>query len=150
MEHRQGVIKTLQHRAKEVPTTTEGVKKELKHLKTTLRIRGYPDWAFSKTSRKRDPKKEENRNKHQWHSMPHLARVSEKFRRSPQKHDIPVQFKPSNTLRDWSTARTKHQDTNRYKPAALSQDKIQQDTPLKTARCVYWQEKGSRKPLTSS
>ena len=58
LEHKPGVIKTLQHRAKEIPTTTQGTKKEQEHIKTALKTCGYPDWTFSKTSRKRDPKKE--------------------------------------------------------------------------------------------
>ena len=45
-----GNRKTLQHRAKEIPTTTQGTKKEQEHLKTALRTCGSPDWAFSKTS----------------------------------------------------------------------------------------------------
>ena len=56
-------------------------------------------WAFSKTSRKRDPKKEEDRNKRHSISTPYLSGVLEKFRRILQKHDIPVQLKPSNSLR---------------------------------------------------
>ena len=55
--------------------------------------------AFSKTSRKRDPKKEKDRNKRHGISIPYLSGVPEKFRKILQKHDIPVQFKPSNTLR---------------------------------------------------
>ena len=58
LEHKMSVIKTLQHRAKEIPTTTEGTKKEQEHIKITLKTCRYTDWAFSKTSRKRDPNKE--------------------------------------------------------------------------------------------
>ena len=94
-----GVIKTLQHGAKEVPTKIQETKKDQEHLKTALRTCGYPGWAFSKTSRKRDPKKEEDRSKHYSISIPYLSGVLEKFRRILQKHDIPVQFKPFNTLR---------------------------------------------------
>jgi hypothetical protein len=99
LEHKLGVIKTLQHRAKEVPIITQGKKKEQEHLKTALKTCGYPDWAFTKTSKKRDPSKEEERNKRHSISIPYLSGVSEKFRRILQKCDIPVQFKPSNTLR---------------------------------------------------
>ena len=75
---------------------------------------GYPGGAFSKTSRKRDPNKVEDRNKRHSISILFLSGVLEKFSRILQKHDIPVQFNPSTTLRlrDWSTSRTKHQDTN--------------------------------------
>ena len=111
LEHKLGVIKTLQHRAKEISATTQGTKKEQEHIKTALKTCGYPDWTFSKTFRKRDNKKEEDRKKRHSNSIPYLSGVSEKFRRILQKHEIPVQFKPSD--RDWSTPRTKHQGTNR-------------------------------------
>ena len=86
LEHKLGVMKKLHHRAKEVPTTTQGTKKEQEHLKTALRRCGYPDWAFSNTSRKQNPKKDEDRNKRHSISMPYLFGVSEKFRRVLQKH----------------------------------------------------------------
>ncbi|TWW74321.1 hypothetical protein D4764_14G0003220 [Takifugu flavidus] len=72
LEHKLGVIKTLQHRAK-------------------------------KTSRKRDPsKEEEEKDKGHSVSIPYLSGVSEKLRRILQKHDIPVQFNQATLSdRDW-------------------------------------------------
>ncbi|TWW69287.1 hypothetical protein D4764_18G0000930 [Takifugu flavidus] len=100
LEHRLGVIRTLQHWAREILATSQGRKKEQDHIKAALKTCGDPDLAFTKTSRKRDPSKgEEERNKCRSVSIPYLSRVSEKFRRILQKHDIPVHFKPSNTLR---------------------------------------------------
>ena len=84
----------LQHRAKEVPTTTQGRKKEQQHLKTAVRRCGYPDWAFSETSRKRDPKKAEGRTKRHGTSVPYLSGVSEKFRRTLQKERHPGAVQP--------------------------------------------------------
>ena len=37
LKHTLGEIKTLQHRAKEISTTTQGIKKEQEHLKTAIR-----------------------------------------------------------------------------------------------------------------
>ncbi|TWW53916.1 hypothetical protein D4764_0197150, partial [Takifugu flavidus] len=93
LEHKLGVIRTLQHRAREIPTTSQGRKKEQDHIKTALKTCGYPDWAFTRTSRKRDLSKgeEEERNKRRSVSIPYLSGVSEKFRRILQKHDIPCQ-----------------------------------------------------------
>ena len=54
-----------------------------------------PDWAFSKTSRKQDSKKEEDINKRQSISIPDMARILEKFRRILQKRHMSVEFKPS-------------------------------------------------------
>ena len=42
LEHKLWVIKTLQHRAKAIPTTTQGTMKEQEHLKTELRTCNYP------------------------------------------------------------------------------------------------------------
>uniref|UniRef100_A0A3B5KSY4 Helix-turn-helix domain-containing protein n=1 Tax=Takifugu rubripes TaxID=31033 RepID=A0A3B5KSY4_TAKRU len=53
LEHKLGVIKTLQHWAKEVPTTSQGRKKIQDHIKTALKTCGYPDWAFTKTKKMR-------------------------------------------------------------------------------------------------
>ncbi|TWW81402.1 hypothetical protein D4764_01G0012170 [Takifugu flavidus] len=86
--------------AREIPTTSQGRKKEQDHIKTALKTCGYPDRAFTRTSRKQDLSKgEEERNKRRSVSIPYLSGVSEKFRRILQKHNIPVHFKPSNTLR---------------------------------------------------
>ncbi|TWW62750.1 hypothetical protein D4764_04G0013970 [Takifugu flavidus] len=49
LEHKLGVIKTLQHWAKEIPTTSQGRKNEQDHIKTALKTCGHPDWAFTKT-----------------------------------------------------------------------------------------------------
>ncbi|TWW62870.1 hypothetical protein D4764_04G0015170 [Takifugu flavidus] len=51
LEHKLGVIKTLQHWAKEIPTTSQGRKKIQDHIKTALKTCGYPDWAFTKTKK---------------------------------------------------------------------------------------------------
>ncbi|TWW56115.1 hypothetical protein D4764_08G0001020 [Takifugu flavidus] len=37
LEHKLGVIQTLQHRAREIPTTSQGRKKEQDHIKTALK-----------------------------------------------------------------------------------------------------------------
>lgn len=49
LEHRLGVIQTLQHRAKEVPISTQAKKNEQETRQTALKPCGYPDWAFTKT-----------------------------------------------------------------------------------------------------
>ncbi|CAF94542.1 unnamed protein product [Tetraodon nigroviridis] len=91
LEHKLGVNKTLQHRATKVPTTSQGRKKEQDHLTTALKTCGYPDWAFTKTRKKRVPSNEEEKDKRHSVSIPYMAGVSEKFRRIFQKHNIPVQ-----------------------------------------------------------
>ena len=46
-----------------------------------------------------------------------ISKVSEDFKRILQKHDITGQFTPAD--RNWSTPRTKHQDTNRAMSSML-------------------------------
>lgn len=58
-----GCNQNLQHRAKEVFTTTKGNRKVPEHIKTALQTFSCPDCTFTKTSKKWDPSKEENRNK---------------------------------------------------------------------------------------
>ena len=67
LEHKLGVIRTLQQRADNVPTSAKGQEEEDKHLKKALRTCGYPDWTFVKNptrSRKNNPVEgEEKKNK---------------------------------------------------------------------------------------
>ncbi|XP_047457867.1 uncharacterized protein LOC125018165, partial [Mugil cephalus] len=100
LEHKLGVIRTLQHRAQTVPTRQDGKDKEGTHIKQTLKTCGYPNWAFVKGS-KRYPRKdrEEEQNRRKNITIPYIAGVSEKLRRIFGKHRIPVYFKPGNTLR---------------------------------------------------
>lgn len=48
LEHKfSSVIETVQHRAKEIPTTSQGKKKEQENLNTVLKTCGYPEWVFT-------------------------------------------------------------------------------------------------------
>ena len=103
LEHKLGVIRTLQHRADKVPTSTQAQEKEHKHLREALKTCGYPGWTFVKTatrSRKNTNTMgdEEKKNKRNNIVIPYVSGVSEKLRRLFKKHCIPVFFKPSNTL----------------------------------------------------
>ena len=146
------VIKTLKHRAKEIPTTTQGTKKEKKHLKTALRTCG-----FSKTSRKLDPKKEEDRKKSRSISILYLTP-----RHKESNVVSAIQCKEECNIWGKLNSRSINVWHNTDVPPPL--EKIQQDiytqkkgdTPLKTAWCVYQREKiaglkgVSRKPSTLS
>ena len=104
LEHKLGVIRTLQHRADKVPTSTQAQEKEHKHLREALKTCGYPSWSFVKTttrSRKNNNTMgdEEKKDKRNNIVIPYVSGVSEKLRRIFNKHNIPVFFKPSNTLR---------------------------------------------------
>ncbi|KAM7378702.1 hypothetical protein PAMP_004307 [Pampus punctatissimus] len=104
LEHKLGVIRTLQHRADNVPTSSQAQGEEHEHLRDALKTCGYPTWTFVKTatgSRKNTNKgvEKEKQDKRNNIVIPYVSGVSEKLRRIFSKHRIPVYFKPSNTLR---------------------------------------------------
>ncbi|XP_033182429.1 uncharacterized protein LOC117153005 [Anabas testudineus] len=103
LQHKIGVIRTLNHRAQNIPTSIEAQTKEDRHLKTALRTCGYPKWAFNKAapcSRKRT-REQSSESQVQRNNLviPYMAGVSEKLKRIFRKHNIPVYFTPTNTLR---------------------------------------------------
>lgn len=81
---------TLQHRPKEIATRSQGEKKEQEYRRTALQTCSHPDWAFTKTSKKRDPSREEERNNPHSISVPHSLEC---------QGNLPAHFKASNTLR---------------------------------------------------
>ncbi|XP_040922260.1 uncharacterized protein LOC121200823, partial [Toxotes jaculatrix] len=103
LEHKLGVIRTLEHRADNIPTSTRAQAEEHKHIKGALKTCGYPSWSFGKTTRSRKNTNREDvenmEDKHKNIVIPYVSGVSEKLRRIFNKHQIPVCFKPSNTLR---------------------------------------------------
>ncbi|XP_050924570.1 uncharacterized protein LOC127140827 [Lates calcarifer] len=104
LEHKIGVIRTLQHRADNVPTSSQAQGEEHMHLRDALKTCGYPTWTFLKTaagSKKKtiDVVGKEKQNKRNNIVIPYVAGLSEKLRRIFNKHSIPVYFKPGNTLK---------------------------------------------------
>ena len=106
--HKLGVIRTLFHRA-DIISSNETIKQEEhNHLKSALGRCGYHDWTFHKalTPHKttsinpslndQDKNKPIKRNNI---TIPYVAGLSEKLRRIFSQHQIPVSFKPTNTLR---------------------------------------------------
>ena len=80
-----------------------------RNIKAALKTCGYPEWAFTKTSKRQDTGKEEERNKRHSISILCLTGVLEKFRKILRK-----QFKLSNTLRkNRYTQKTRQQHTNK-------------------------------------
>ncbi|XP_060781028.1 uncharacterized protein LOC132888964 [Neoarius graeffei] len=99
LEHKLGVISTLQHRAQNIPTMVEGKEKEQNHIRKALQNCGYPNWSFFKSRKRNITDKEDNRNKRKNIVIPYISGLSEKLRRICYKHNIPVCFRPSNTLK---------------------------------------------------
>ena len=102
LEHKLGVIRTLTHRAKVLSSDAERLEHEIDHVKRSLAICGYTQWAFSSpASKKLDPKP-----KHQPDSspkghitMPYVQGVSEPLNRIIRKNGVIVHAKPTNTIR---------------------------------------------------
>ena len=100
LEHKLGVIRTLQHRADKVPTTTQAKEQEHKHVRRALETCGYPTWTFNRTKRSnKNSERAEEGNKRRNIVIPYVSGMSEKLRRIFNQHQIPVCFKPANTLR---------------------------------------------------
>ncbi|XP_054645213.1 uncharacterized protein LOC129188546 [Dunckerocampus dactyliophorus] len=101
LQHKLGVIRTLQHRAEQIPTSAEGKKKETQHVQRALSTCGYPRWAFNKCQKKRVGKETQKPTeaKRRGVVVPYVAGVSEKLQRILWQHKIPTYFKPVNTLR---------------------------------------------------
>ena len=101
LQHKLGVIRTLNHRERNIPTSTEANKKEDGHLKTALKPCGYPTWTFNKAMSWPSRTMEQSETQSRWKNLviPYIAGVSEKLKMIFGKHHIPVHFKPTNTLR---------------------------------------------------
>ncbi|XP_072016889.1 uncharacterized protein [Amphiura filiformis] len=99
--HKLGVIKTLFHRAENIPSTEEAKLEERNHLKSALGTCGYQNWTFEKALKPREKSKSissdssATRNTRPRNiTIPYIAGVSEKLKRIFGKHNIPVSLKP--------------------------------------------------------
>jgi hypothetical protein len=102
LEHKLGVIRTLTHRAKTLSSNSASLESEMDHVKKSLSICGYTNWAWSApSSRKRDPKpkKQLDRPPKGSISLPYVRGVSEAINRKIRKAGVTVHTKPSNTIR---------------------------------------------------
>ncbi|XP_063353977.1 uncharacterized protein LOC134644818 [Pelmatolapia mariae] len=108
LEHKLGVIRTLQHRANTIPTDTAAREAEEHHIKKALSKCGYPSWTFVKAGKA--PKESSSRSRREGQLLPkrkpvvipYVSGVSEQLRRIFSKHRVSVAFKPQNTLRQKS------------------------------------------------
>ncbi|XP_072046996.1 uncharacterized protein [Amphiura filiformis] len=106
--HKLGIIKTLFHRADTISSNEDAKTKEHKHLKSALGACGYRKWTFEKALHKpKSPTKDdashtasagEEKRRHNV-TIPYVSELSEKIRRIFRRYQIPVSFKPTNTLR---------------------------------------------------
>lgn len=102
LEHKLSVIRTLQHRADKIPSSSQAQGEECKHVRDTLTTCGYPSWTFVKPAARTKSNKVVEKDKQKKRNnvvIPYVSVISEKLRRIFNKHSISVYFKPNNKLR---------------------------------------------------
>ena len=112
-------MKTLYHRANKLVSDPDELLKEKEHVRKALRANGYPEWMLDEPDQE-DPNEQnnteeptqgnnDNRCNHPDRStttpkkypvvIPYIKGLSEQLRRMFKKFNVPVYFKPNNTLR---------------------------------------------------
>ena len=107
-EHKNSVIFTLMHRAKELSTREEDKRKEVRNIKQDLNRCGSPNWVIKKGENKvkeksnRDARttRTETKQKKGLAVIPYVKGLGEKIRRILKAADIITAFKPHATLRN--------------------------------------------------
>ena len=105
--HKLGVIRTLFHRADNIPSTENLKQGEKEHLKSALGVCGYKSWTFQKALKNSEKSQQKNTvprnsssNTRRYNTtIPYISGLSEKIRRIYRAHNLQVSFKPGNTLR---------------------------------------------------
>ena len=102
------MICTLTHRADTIITEPQDKEEEKDNIKKALKKCGYPEWAFTvasikkdKNLRKEDSAEGNNKRKRPSVTLPYVQGTSEALRRILTKHGVQVHLKPYNTLRQF-------------------------------------------------
>ena len=106
VQHKESVVRTLYHRADKLVTDPELLVAEKNHIRTALHTCGYPDWIINRGSEV-TPNLPTNQTSGNSSSspkkppviIPYIRGISEQLRRIFGDYNVPVYFKPSNTLR---------------------------------------------------
>ena len=89
-QHKQSVVNTLFQRAKKLSFTAQDLNSELKYVKRTLLLNGYPKWII-KNRKKQHNRSPEFRSKI---VLPYSADLGETLKRILERHRIQTYFKP--------------------------------------------------------
>ena len=102
LEHKIGVVRTLQHRAKHHVSNIEDLEIETNHLKKVLAISEYPSWIWDQpASKKKNQQEKEKARKIIGHvTLPYVQGTSEALARRMRANGIMVHLKPHTKLRD--------------------------------------------------
>ena len=104
LQHKLGVIRTLNHRARTLCSTPEAYTAETEHLKKVLTISGYTQWAWDLPStRKMKPptttRVADSRARKGYTTLPYVQGVTEALSRIIRKQGVSVHTKPMHTIR---------------------------------------------------
>ncbi|XP_033112260.1 uncharacterized protein LOC117113123 [Anneissia japonica] len=114
LEHKRGVVRTLLNRANSIVSDDQDKTSKVKHIRKALRRNDYPDWFLNRevsethsrgrstaTSLEGYVNRRDQLRKYPV-GIPYIKGVSEQIRRVMQSYDVPVFFKPTNTLKTTS------------------------------------------------
>ncbi len=106
VEHKLGVVRTLNHRANIIVSRDNDRKEEQSHVNQALQRCGYPRWAVRSSIRPKKSKERKDRRTIRENLgykpkvvLPYIGGVSEKIRRVLEDYNITTYFKPHVTLR---------------------------------------------------
>ncbi len=123
LEHKRGVARTLLHHATIVVNDPVELQKEKDHIRNALHLNGYPDWVIDQgdhstpTNTPLDNTSIIHGNEDNDHIslhppqtvshkkrkfpvvIPYIKGVSEELKRLFKRYEVPIYFKPTNTLR---------------------------------------------------
>ena len=104
LNHKLGVVRTLMDRCEAIVSTPEDRAAEQEHIRSALKMNGYPEWAFKQVEQQRSKPKSKDTNSAQQKSkgtvsIPYVPRTSEAYARVMKKYGINTVMKPTNTLR---------------------------------------------------
>ena len=91
-------------RCNAIVSTPEDRAAEEKHIRSALKMNGYPEWTFKQVEQQRSKPKSKDTNQAQQKSkgtvsIPYVPRTSEACARVMKKYGINTVMKPTNTLR---------------------------------------------------
>ena len=104
-EHKLGVVRTLQYRAKCITSDPDDLETELQEVENALKVCDYPQWSIRRMTPHTQKPKETTRgapngqNKKPPIVIPYVKGVSEQLRRVYRQYDLQTCFKPCNTIR---------------------------------------------------
>ncbi len=102
LEHKLGVIRTLEYRDKTVCSSEERVKAEKSHIRGALAKCGYPRWVFDRAHVMKQNKEKvvpkDRAGSNTIVTIPYIPELSEKLKKSFKNFNIQVCVKPCNTL----------------------------------------------------